>query len=255
MTIPRLKEQLKGLVRKRISELNPKEAYQLWAPTYDDVEDNALLFAEESCILPMLAQCSIEGKTVLDAGCGTGRYLVKLRAREPKLIIGVDFVPAMLRKAQEKLGGNARSSLQLAELEHLPFKDSSLDFLLSTLALDHLSDLLSGIAELARVLRNGGQMIISTFHPVGSELGWKRTFLRKNRNGDSNTIAVKYFGHQTSDYLKAFTLNGLNVLKMMEPRIDAGLRHFYERQSRLDLYERFKGSPMVLVFWLRKDRR
>jgi malonyl-CoA O-methyltransferase len=228
--------------------LDPFEGYQLWAETYDDREGNALLYAEHRTVYPLLEKEQLSGKRVLDAGCGTGRYLELLQEFKPHTLAGVDFAPSMLKRARAKFRSSA-VSVVAAGIDGIPFSNDSFDFVLSTLALDHLPNLRDGLKELTRVLCRRGSMIVSLFHPDGLKRGWHRTFRSNNRK---RLYAVKYYGHEPSEYVSEFARCGLDVEETIEPVIDESLKAFYERASRLDLYEDFKGLPVLLVFRLRK---
>ena len=243
-----------GKLRKRsVTELEPFDAYQLWAPNYDKTEGNALVFAEESIVRPMLKTIPIQGKAVLDAACGVGRYFELLHSYRPRIVVGMDFSPRMIEQAIKKLTYSSSTSLQLAKLEHLPFREETFDFLLCTLALDHVQVLHSAVAELSRVLRSGGSMIISSFHPHGKVLGWQRSFCAKIQGGRSRWYAVKYYPHPRSSYSDAFISNNLDEVNLYIPIIDESIRPYYEQARRLDLYYRIEGSPLLLIYELRKQ--
>jgi malonyl-CoA O-methyltransferase len=233
--------------------LEPFEAYQLWADTYDDVDGNALLAAESAVITPLIAQSNLNGKDVLDAGCGTGRYLDALRKAMPDSLTAIDLSPNMIGKMREKLNGTSEVRLHVADLERLPFRDEEFDFILCTLAIDHIKDLHGAVAEFSRVLQRGGRILISSFHPFGALLGWRRTFKSEHGNGHGGSFAVKYYPHTHSDYFRAFQRSGLNITGMHEPKVTEQLRPMYERAARLDLYKRSLGFPLVLIFELTKQ--
>ncbi len=217
---------LRNRIKKSIPELDPFEAYQLWADTYDQTEQNALIFAEESVIIPLLEKIPIQGKSVLDAACGTGRYLRKLNEFNPGFLAGIDFSPQMIRRARERLDGFSKISLNVADLKFLPFRGSTFDLVICTLALDHVSAVDRAIWELARVLRPNGSMIISTFHPEGRSLGWQRTFHVEEEGKGHHWCAVKYYAHRETRYLEAFESADLEVLATHEPWIDDTLKPF-----------------------------
>ena len=240
---------IRRLFRARPKVLAPLDAYELWAATYDDREGNALLHAEQQAVYPLLQAMPLAGKSILDAGCGTGRYLELLYGFNPSTLAGIDFAPSMLKVAKTKFS-NSAVLLIGGRIDSIPFAERSFDFVLNTLALDHLRDLHGGVSELARVLRTSGAMIISLFHPNAKKLGWQRTF--RSRPGKGHLYAAEYYGHDTSRYLKEFENCGLEVEQAIEPVIDESLKPFYERALRMDLYEEFKGLPLLLVFQLRK---
>jgi malonyl-CoA O-methyltransferase len=208
-----------------------------------------LLHAEQQAVYLLLQGMHLAGKSILDAGCGTGRYLQLLREFKPRTLAGVDFAPSMLRVAKTKFSDSAVFLIG-GRIDAIPFADNSFDFVLNALALDHLSDLHGGVSELTRVLSTGGKLIISLFHPNAKKLGWQRTF--RPRPGKGHLYAAEYYGHDTSTYRTEFENCGLEVELAIEPVIDESLKPFYQRALRMDLYEEFRGLPLLLVFQLRK---
>jgi malonyl-CoA O-methyltransferase len=73
--------------------LSVDKGYELWAPTYDQ-DLNPLLALEERVLTPLLP--SLQGKVVLDLGCGTGRWLKRLLESGASEGAGLDASSAML---------------------------------------------------------------------------------------------------------------------------------------------------------------
>jgi ubiquinone/menaquinone biosynthesis C-methylase UbiE len=107
------------------------------------------------------------GGVAADVGCGTGRALPALRdAVGPDgAVIGLELTPEMLAEATAKGWASQASLLILADARRLPFASASVDATFAAGLLNHLPDKASGLAELARVTRPGGLLIL--FHPVG----------------------------------------------------------------------------------------
>lgn len=103
----------------------------------------------------------------VDVGCGTGRALPALRdsVGPDGRVIGLELTPQML--AQARTAGWAKSAdlLLLADARRLPFADASVHAAFAAGLVNHLPDPVAGLAELARVTRPGGLLVI--FHPVG----------------------------------------------------------------------------------------
>ncbi len=114
--------------------------------------------------------------TMLDAGCGTGNYARALEQRGAR-VVGVDLNPAMLGVARGKL---ARPALARANLCRLPLASASVDAAMINQVLHHLPDsaadgwrLRAGVfAELARVVRPGGVVVVNTCSQQQLREGW-----------------------------------------------------------------------------------
>jgi len=113
--------------------------------------------------------------SVLDVGCGTGEVtlLAKTRAKNGK-VYGIDPAPEMITVARKKA---ARKGLDIdfrvGVIEALPFPDGSIEVVTSSLMMHHLPEDLKvrGIAEIYRVLKPGGRLLIADFmRPTGSLL-------------------------------------------------------------------------------------
>jgi ubiquinone/menaquinone biosynthesis C-methylase UbiE len=147
-----------------------------WAPYYDLVTNLMTLGQARRLRKRTVDQALIHpGDSVLDVGCGTGEVtlLAKTRARHGA-VYGIDPAPEMIAVARRKA---ARKGLEIdfrvGVIEALPFPDSSLDVVTSSLMMHHLPDDLKarGLAEIYRVLKPGGRILIADFtRPTGSFL-------------------------------------------------------------------------------------
>ncbi|MDF9811986.1 class I SAM-dependent methyltransferase [Streptomyces sp. SPB162] len=106
------------------------------------------------------------GRSALDAGCGTGRALPRLRdAVGPAgAVIGIDLTPEMLHEATA-LGRHRAGALIEADSGRLPLRDACLDAVFAAGLVHHLPDAAAGLREFARVTRPGGRLAL--FHPIG----------------------------------------------------------------------------------------
>jgi demethylmenaquinone methyltransferase/2-methoxy-6-polyprenyl-1,4-benzoquinol methylase/phosphoethanolamine N-methyltransferase len=145
-----------------------------WAPYYD-FSVNIISLGHAGLLRKMTVDNALikAGESVLDVGCGTGEValLAKTRAKAGK-VYGIDPAPEMIAVARSKA---ARKKLDIdfrvGVIEALPFSDSSIDVVTSSLMMHHLPDDLKvrGLAEIYRVLKPGGRLLIADFlRPTGS---------------------------------------------------------------------------------------
>ena len=124
------------------------DPYAAWAETYPPSAHNPLMEVEEAAVLALVP--AVAGLTVLDAGCGTGRYARLLTARGARQVVGVDLSPAMLARAA------AEMNRIRGRLERLPFASRSFDLIVSGLALPDVDRLEPVVSEWSRVLVPAG---------------------------------------------------------------------------------------------------
>jgi ubiquinone/menaquinone biosynthesis C-methylase UbiE len=100
-------------------------------------------------------------KTILDAGCGNGRYsrFLLRHADADARLTAFDISVNMLHRAQRRVN-SPRLSLTAADLTRLPYATGTFDAIVSGWVLEHLPDPRPGLTELARVLRPGGRLLL-----------------------------------------------------------------------------------------------
>lgn len=222
--------------------LPPAEAYALWASSYPAHAHNPLMQAEERAMLGLLPD-SLRGHAVLDAGCGSGRYILHALQRGTARVTGVDLSPEMLARARTELGA-ARAEVELRQgtLTALPVDDGWADLTICGLVVGHLEDLPTALAELRRATRPGGTLLCSDVHPIGHALGWLRDF----KDGDRH-YAVRHTAHLYSHWHAACAAVGLRIEQVLEPMLDpadiAAGAHF--DRAALEV-------PVALVLQLRR---
>jgi|RhiMetdeSRZDD1v2_1073273.scaffolds.fasta_scaffold119208_3 ubiquinone/menaquinone biosynthesis C-methylase UbiE len=187
-----------------------RDGYARWADTYDTMP-NALIGLEEPAVHALVDAWPTG--VALDAACGTGRHARHLAARGHR-VIGVDVTPEMLAHARRALPD---ADLRIGDLGALPVETASVDGAVCALALEHCERLGPPIAELARVLRPGGRLVISDFHPMQVELGGAAFFVA----ADGTAGRVRSYAHLHGEYLDAFAAAGLGVVRCVEPLLRA----------------------------------
>jgi ubiquinone/menaquinone biosynthesis C-methylase UbiE len=108
------------------------------------------------------------GEQALDVGCGTGTLAIAVQARVGRTgrVYGIDPGAQQIARARMKAARrNAPIEFQIGVIERLPFPDQTLDVVFSTLMMHHLPAPLKrqGLAEITRVLRPGGRLVIADF--------------------------------------------------------------------------------------------
>lgn len=184
-----------------------REAYERWAKSYEEDANatrdlDAIVLRE---LLPVL-----HGKDVLELGCGTGKNTPAL-VPGARSVTAVDFSDAMLARARARgLGGVTFVRHDLRQ--PLPFADASFDLVTCDLVLEHLPELAPAFAEVARVLRASGQLIVIELHPFRQLVGKRAKFT----SADGAEVPVEAHVHTISEYFAATAAAGLRVAELGE---------------------------------------
>ncbi|MEF3275528.1 MAG: class I SAM-dependent methyltransferase [Chloroflexus sp.] len=97
------------------------------------------------------------GECLLDAGCGAGASANYIAARHQGTVIGLTLVPEQAKRARR--GG--RAAFLCADYAAAPLRDASCDVVWMLESLCHASDKLALLAEIARLLRPGGRLVVA----------------------------------------------------------------------------------------------
>ena len=109
-----------------------------------------------------IAASADKGAALLDVGTGPGILLKELgRARPDLRLAGIDIAAEMIGHAKRNLGDGLE--LRTADVAALPFEDDRFDLVVSTFSSHHWDDPEAGSAEIARVLRSGGGLLVYDF--------------------------------------------------------------------------------------------
>jgi len=219
-----------------------EEGYALWAPSYDR-DPNPLLALEERQLVTLLPD--LDGKTVLDVACGTGRWLERLLIRGARSGVGVDLSSAMLESARGKRG--LRGRLVRADGLHLPFASASADFMMCAFALAHLGDLDALASELARVARPEADLFVTDVHPAGYARGWQTAF-----RADTTTIRITTFLHTVGEVRAAFERAGFELWQLLEAHLGEPERPIFVRAGKAHRFDEACRIPAVLICCFRR---
>jgi ubiquinone/menaquinone biosynthesis C-methylase UbiE len=135
-----------------------------------------------------VARPYVTGRHVLEAGCGTGLLLDRL-AQDASGVVGVDLSRGMVSRALER-----GHPVVQADLAALPFADASFDAVASFKVLAHVPEPRRAIAELGRVLRPGGHLVLEFYnrHSLRHLIRALRPSLRTSDAFAEDAIATRF---------------------------------------------------------------
>ena len=177
----------------------------------------------------------VAGRRILDAGCGSGPLFAALRDRGA-IVTGFDSSTKMLELARRRLGADA--ALQVADLGRpLPFPDGAFNDVIASLVLHYLEDWGSALAELRRVLKPGGRLIVSVDHPFAINLMHREAGRKADYFATSNWTDEWTMGGQTARMsfwhrplhamTDAFTAAGFRIAVISEPEPAPAARELF----------------------------
>lgn len=201
--------------------------YDAFAPRYDAENAASLLNAHYERPAMLALAGDVNGRRILDAGCGSGPLTAELRDRGA-ILTGVDGSAGMIDIARRRLGDDV--PLHVADLaQPLPFDDDSFDDVVASLVLHYLEDWAEPLAEIRRVLRPGGRLIVSVNHPFARPFSFPQE---------------DYFA--THQYAEDFEFDGEPaVLTMWHRPLRAMTRAFVESGFTIAVIEEPAPSPLT----------
>jgi SAM-dependent methyltransferase len=130
---------------------------------FDPRADSGRLVHSEHIARYGFASQLAAGAAVLDAGCGTGYGTAILAAAGPSRLLAVDVAEEAVERTRAVVEG--RAEVAVADLRSLPFEDDAVDLVVCFEVIEHLERREAALAELVRVLRPGGTLVISSPNP------------------------------------------------------------------------------------------
>jgi malonyl-CoA O-methyltransferase len=181
----------------------------------------------------------LEGKRVLDLGCGTGYFSQCIRERGAELVCG-DISSQMLHQARSRCGED-RVTYSLCDAENLPFSHCSFDYVFSSLALQWCDDLMVPLKEISRVLKPQGQAYFSTLLDgslVELKQAWAKVDVHQHVNRFISRNKVKLALAQSGNdshhlSLATITLRYASAFNLMKDLKGIGATHVQGRAQGL----------------------
>ena len=197
---------------------------------------------------PMLERTRLSGaSTVLDVGCGEGRFC-RLLAAAGLHATGIDPAALLIERAVEL---HPEGDYRTAAAEQLPFGNAAFDMVVAYLSLIDIADVKQAIAEMTRVLRPGGHVLIAnltSFWSASNPTGWQR-----DADGTERFVLDNYMDER-SDWIGWGNLRVLNwhrpLSTYMSLLLGAGLqlRYFDEPVPPREHAEQHKLARRVPGF-------
>ncbi len=185
----------------------------------------------EEQIIPLAMEELAGRRIVLDVGCGDGQIARALAAQGSE-VLGIDPTQLHIDIANERAGG---PTYLLGSATQLPVPDASQDAVVACLVFEHIDEVDVAIAEVARVLKPGGQFSFFLNHPLlqtpGS--GWIDDFIldppeqywrigaylveTETVEEVEKDVFIRFIHRPLSRYVYALLANGLSLERMLEP--------------------------------------
>jgi ubiquinone/menaquinone biosynthesis C-methylase UbiE len=165
------------------------------------------------------------GEQALDVGCGTGTLALAAARRVGASghVVGIDPGPQQIARARAKSAQvHAPIEFQIAVIEQLPFPNQTFDVVFSTLMMHHLPAPVKrqGLAEIARVLKPGGRLVIGDF------------VRKQDRTGRATQ----------------FHAGGSSVVELSTLLADCGFENMKAEPLRPKRFSAFPGAGFVLAY-------
>ena len=191
----------------------------------------------------------VEGKVVMDAGCGPGIYVAELLARGAE-VLGCDASPTMIELARAKVGD--RADLRVHSLED-PFHwvaDQSIDIVLTALVYHYLNDRAGFLGEVRRMLRPDGVLVVSTHHPAADwhRLGGSYFTVEAVTERWSAGWEITAWRMPLTQLAAEFTEAGFLIERLVEPAPRPDMA-----ESHPDSFRRLSTEPGFIQFRMVKN--
>ncbi len=209
-------------------EENDDSGWQAFASEYirliDQGDPNRTLLLDAV----MLEECgNLQGKLVLDVGAGEGRFS-RMLAKRGARTIALDLFWPMLRAARDRSAG--ASAVVRSPATSLPIATSTVDTVVSYIVWVDVPDFRTAIAEAARVLKPGGQLVAANLSFITASPGWERSpdgrrlFRPVDQYVNERAITFNWRGYDIvnwhrplSAYMQAYLSAGLVLRRFLEP--------------------------------------
>lgn len=230
------------MITEAISTVGSEEGFRRWAEVYDSAP-NPLLALEERLLQPLVGD--VFGRTVVDVGCGTGRWLSRLG--NAFMLVGIDSSREMLERARKRV--DERALLLTSSATSIPLRAGLADTVLCSLTLGYIENIDLLAREIQRISRPDADIFITDFHPEAHQRGWRRTF-----RCDGLQIEIRNFTRSLREICEAFRSAGLDTTEIIEPSFGEPERQFFIDAGKSSLFSTVAQEPAIFIARLRPKR-
>ncbi len=227
-----------------MKDVDLSTGYEPFAQRYADVVDtkphNA--YYERPATLAMLPD--LQGKRILDAGCGSGWY-AEYYAEHGASVTSVDASETMVRLTKNRLGDRVNAFCADLNKPLDSLTDNSFDLVVSPLTMHYLEKWEPVFAEFRRLLILGGTLLFSTHHPFTDiELSDKGDYFLQELLEDDWGLGhpIHYYRRPLSAMTEALASAGFLIERIVEPQPSEEFRRIAP-----EAYKRMVGRPWFLI--------
>lgn len=165
----------------------------------------------------------VNGKFILDAACGPGKY-AEILISEGATVKGFDISEKMVKLARERNKNQKDFFVHDLSSPFEMFENETFDTVICALALHYIEDWNFTIKEFCRVLKPNGSLVISIEHPFfeynyfHSEKYFEIEHVKCIWNGFGKPVEVNSFRRPLSECITPLTENGFYIDKLVEPK-------------------------------------
>jgi SAM-dependent methyltransferase len=204
---------------KPVAQSAYDELAEEYAARVDTKPHNA--YYERPTTLSLLPD--VDGKQVLDAGCGPGVYAEWLVAHGAE-VVAIDANEKMVRLAKQRLEDKARVLQANLELPLDYLTDDSFDVVVAPLVMDYIKDWEPTFREFHRVLKHAGVLVFSMEHPYikyddhrETSIYFEIELVEYTWRGFGKTVRVPSYRRPMSEVLNPLIKAGFILDQILEP--------------------------------------
>lgn len=209
-----------------------EESYDENAEEYTEAEETPDVILFDQQVISLLP--SLNGKMILDAGCGPGIFC-ELLAREGAEVVGIDISSKLLNIARKRCERYKNCTFYKMDVEGVAFDKNSFDIVLNAFEVMYHKDLKKALKGFHRILKAEGTLLLLIPHPVRNmgmhrPLDYFKTGLFKEKWGIGMVSKKFYLTFQS--YINSLIDCGFTVKKIWEPPPPKGKLQLYDMEIK-----------------------